>query len=116
MSTRNYRASLTATDNYLVHLDLTQPFSINDGSDYHLSLIDPTVPQLKGQTLWSNAANTTLYSYGGHGLGNTSIDEGIWTYDLAGEKWAVQRTSIKPVRLYSGGSCSCPFRSLFIVR
>ncbi|KAF4219466.1 hypothetical protein CNMCM6457_003032 [Aspergillus fumigatiaffinis] len=97
-----------SSHNYLVHLDLTQPFSINDGSDYHLSLIDPTVPQLKGQTLWSNAANTTLYSYGGHGLGNTSIDEGIWTYDLAGEKWAVQRTSIKPVRLYSGASSNVP--------
>ncbi|GFG17388.1 hypothetical protein IFM5058_08449 [Aspergillus udagawae] len=97
-----------STHNYLVDLDLTQPFSIDNGSDYHLSLIDPTVPQLKGQTLWSNAANTTLYSYGGHGLGNTSLDEGIWTYDLADEKWAVQKTSIKPVRLYSGVSSNVP--------
>lgn len=104
MPTRYNRASLTAADNYLVTLDLSQPFSSNDGSTYHLSVIDPAVPQLKGQTLWSNAANTTLYSYGGHGLGNTSLDEGIWTYDLAGEKWGLQKTSIKPVRLYSGGT------------
>lgn len=69
-----------------------------------MSLVDSDVPKLKDQALWSDQANTTLYSYGGRGASNTSADEGVWTYTIADRKWQLQQTSIKPVRLVGGGT------------
>ncbi|PGH11406.1 hypothetical protein AJ79_04907 [Helicocarpus griseus UAMH5409] len=54
-------------NNYIVELDLTRPFSVEDGSEYKMSLIDGKVPILKDQALWSDKQNTTLFAYGGRG-------------------------------------------------
>ncbi|KAK2775506.1 hypothetical protein FQN52_003975 [Onygenales sp. PD_12] len=91
-----------SSHNYLVQLDLTKQFSIHDGSKYKMSLIRPKVPTLKDQALWTDKDNTTLFTYGGRGASNTSIDNGLWTYTIADKSWKLQTTSIRPVR-FSGG-------------
>ncbi|KAK2743719.1 hypothetical protein FQN55_007122 [Onygenales sp. PD_40] len=97
-----------SSHNYLVQLDLTKRFSIHDGSKYKMSLIRPKVPTLKDQALWTDKDNTTLFTYGGRGASNTSIDNGLWTYTIADKSWKLQTTSIRPVR-FSGGGMFLPF-------
>ncbi|XHG06160.1 hypothetical protein AWENTII_009365 [Aspergillus wentii] len=93
-----------ASHNYLVELDLSKQLDLNDGSNYKMSIIDPSVPELKDQALWANQDNTTLYSYGGRGAGDVSEDNGLWTYNPATESWKLQQTSIKPTRYQAGAS------------
>lgn len=90
-------------DNYLVQLDLSSSFSTDDGAKYKMSLVDSEVPKIKGQALWSDKANTTLFTYGGNYLDVASVDQGLWTYTIADGSWKLQQTSIKPVRLQGGG-------------
>ncbi|KAF9894833.1 hypothetical protein FE257_004454 [Aspergillus nanangensis] len=96
------------SNNYLVELDLTSAFSTDDGSKYRMSLVDSSVPKLKDQALWSDKANTTLYSYGGRGASDTSADEGLWTYTIKNQEWKLQQASIKPVRLVGGAYTNAP--------
>jgi hypothetical protein len=96
-------------DNYLVQVDLAQRFSITNGSNYKLSLIDSAVPDLKAQALWSDKANTTLYDYGGHVDSNTTVDDGVWVYDIGQKLWQLQQTIIRPIRLFAGGAPDSPF-------
>ena len=95
-------------DNYLVQLDLARRFSITNGSNYKLSLIDSAVPELKAQALWSDKANTTLYEYGGLIHTNNTADDGVWTYDIGQKLWQLQQTIIRPVRLFAGGAFDGP--------
>ncbi|KAE8422773.1 hypothetical protein BDV36DRAFT_309790 [Aspergillus pseudocaelatus] len=96
------------SDNYLVQLDLSSSFSTDDGSKYKMSLIDSKVPKIKGQALWSNQDNTTLFTYGGNSLDVTSADQGLWTYTIADGSWKLQQTSIQPVRLQGGAYANAP--------
>ncbi|KAL2816667.1 hypothetical protein BJX63DRAFT_419866 [Aspergillus granulosus] len=99
-----------STNNYLVEVDLSDPLDLSDGANYNLSLIPSNVPSLKGQALWSNQRNTTLYSYGGLGANNILADEGAWTYTLGNGEWELQSGSIKPVRLSYGAQVNVPER------
>ena len=92
-----------AIDNYLVTLDLSSQVSLDDGANYRMSLINSSFPTLKGQALWSDQDNTTLYAYGGAGLGTTSVDGGIWTYDITSKSWGVEESDVDPPRLTDGG-------------
>ncbi|OXV06242.1 hypothetical protein Egran_05990 [Elaphomyces granulatus] len=93
-----------SSHNYLVQLDLARRFSITNGSNYKLSLIDSAVPELKAQALWSDKANTTLYEYGGLIHTNNTVDDGVWAYDIGQKLWQLQQTIIRPVRLFAGVS------------
>ncbi|KAL4919697.1 hypothetical protein BDW62DRAFT_209634 [Aspergillus aurantiobrunneus] len=96
------------SNNYLVELNLSAPIDLGDGANYKLSTIPSNVPKLKDQALWANAANTTLFSYGGRGANGTSSDDGVWTYNIADNSWRIQQTSVKPVRLVSGAYVNAP--------
>ncbi|KAE8163035.1 hypothetical protein BDV40DRAFT_264045 [Aspergillus tamarii] len=97
-----------SSNNYLVQLDLSSSFSTDDGSKYKMSLIDSKVPKMKGQALWSDKDNTTLFTYGGNYLDVTSVDQGLWTYTIADRSWKLQQTSIQPVRLQGGAYANVP--------
>ncbi|EEP76020.1 conserved hypothetical protein [Uncinocarpus reesii 1704] len=100
--------NLASIDDYLVQLDLTRKFSVDVGSYYRMSLIDPAIPKLKDQALWSSQDNSTLYCYGGRGVSNTSADNGIWTYKTAEKTWQLQQASVRPVRLVKGAYVNAP--------
>lgn len=85
-------------------LDLTSSFSVNDGSNYKLTVINNTVPDVKYQALWPDRDNSTLYMYGGLFVGNVSTDTGIWTYRTSDKIWQMQQESIIPTRLVNGGT------------
>lgn len=87
-------------------IDLTSSFSTTDGSNYHLTKIDPTVPKVKNQAFWSNAANTTIYMYGGRYVSQSPVDSAIWQYSIQDGTWSMQQGSIQPTRLVYG-SMSC---------
>lgn len=93
---------LIFADNYLMTLDLTSSFSTSDGSNYHLTKIDPTVPKVKNQALWPNPSNTTLYMYGGRYVSAQPVDEGIWIYSVQNGTWSLQQGSFAPTRLVYG--------------
>ncbi|KAE8379096.1 hypothetical protein BDV26DRAFT_176784 [Aspergillus bertholletiae] len=97
-----------ASNNYLVELDLSSSFSTDDGAKYKMSLVDAEVPKIKDQAMWSNRDNTTLFTYGGRGVNNISVDQGLWTYTIADGSWKLQQTSIKPVRLQGGAYVDVP--------
>lgn len=91
-------------DNYFIKLDLSAPVDLQDGSNYKLSLVPTKVPKLRDQALWSNQANSTLFSYGGRSpSGKRPDDGGVWMYNIADGSWEEQKTSVKPVRLIEGG-------------
>ncbi|KAF5861299.1 hypothetical protein ETB97_000415 [Aspergillus alliaceus] len=69
-----------------------------------MSLVDTEVPKLKDRAMWSKKDNITLSTNGGRGVGEASVDQGLWTYNIADESWQLQQTSIKPVRLQGGAS------------
>ncbi|KAB8264201.1 hypothetical protein BDV32DRAFT_135551 [Aspergillus pseudonomiae] len=96
------------SDNYLVQLDLSSSFSTDDGAKYKMSLVDGAVPKIKDQAMWSDKDNTTLFTYGGRGVDDTSVDQGLWTYTIADGSWKLQQTSIKPVRLQGGAYVDAP--------
>ncbi|KAL5047125.1 hypothetical protein BDW71DRAFT_181117 [Aspergillus fruticulosus] len=73
-----------------------------------MSLIPSDVPTLKDQALWSNSANTTLFSYGGRGANSTSADNGAWAYSISDASWQVQMSSVSPVRLVDGAYVNVP--------
>lgn len=91
-------------DNYLIELDLSAPVDLQNGSNYKLSLIPTDVPTLKDQALFSNQANSTLFSYGGRSPNREKPDDGgVWMYHISDGSWEEQKTSVKPVRLIEGG-------------
>ncbi|RAK80039.1 uncharacterized protein BO72DRAFT_27003 [Aspergillus fijiensis CBS 313.89] len=91
-----------SSHNYMLQLDLSQSFSMNDGANYKMSLVDAQIPVLKDQALWSSRDNSSLFLYGGRRASNISLDEKVWKYEVQGGKWEVQETSAVPVR-YDGG-------------
>lgn len=97
-----------ASHNYLVQLNLSSSFAIDDGAKYKMSLVDSKIPKIKDQAMWSNKGNTTLFTYGGRGVDNTTVDQGLWTYTIADGSWQLQQTSIKPVRLQGGAYVDAP--------
>lgn len=90
-------------DNYLVTLDLTSASSTSDGKNYKMTKIDSLVPKIKDMAFWSNAANSTLYQYGGRYLDNVTSENTIWTYTVGDKSWDAQVGSIQPTRLEYGG-------------
>ncbi|KAE8394107.1 hypothetical protein BDV23DRAFT_179911 [Aspergillus alliaceus] len=58
--------------------------------------------------MWSKKDNITLSTNGGRGVGEASVDQGLWTYNIADESWQLQQTSIKPVRLQGGAYADAP--------
>lgn len=100
----NSRLLTCRKDNYLIELDLSAPVDLQNGSNYKLSLIPTDVPTLKDQALWSNQANSTLFSYGGRSPnGERPDDGGVWMYRISDGSWEEQKTSVKPERLIEGG-------------
>ncbi|KAJ5648013.1 hypothetical protein N7490_004385 [Penicillium lividum] len=99
---------LNASNNYLVTLDLTSSFSTSEGKNYKMSKIDATVPKVKDMALWSNAANTTLYQYGGRYLGSVTSENTVWTYTAKNESWNAQEGSVPPKRLEYGVDTNAP--------
>ncbi|KAA8645014.1 uncharacterized protein ATNIH1004_009225 [Aspergillus tanneri] len=97
-----------ASNNYLVQLDLTQEFYVNNGSHYKMSLVPSNIPKLKDQALWSSQDNATLFAYGGRGIRNTSSDNGIWTYKPQTRSWSLQQTGIIAVRRLGGAYVNAP--------
>ncbi|KAB8233993.1 uncharacterized protein BDW43DRAFT_310668 [Aspergillus alliaceus] len=73
-----------------------------------MSLVDTEVPKLKDRAMWSKKDNITLSTNGGRGVGEASVDQGLWTYNIADESWQLQQTSIKPVRLQGGAYADAP--------
>lgn len=61
------------------------------------------VPKIKDMALWANAANTTLYQYGGRYLENITTDNTIWTYNVKDESWATLEGSTQPAQREYGG-------------
>jgi hypothetical protein len=90
-------------DNYLVTLDLTSSFETSEGKNYKMTKINTEVPKIKDMALWSNAANTTLYQYGGRFLENITSENTIWTYATKKKSWNKQDGTIQPSRLEYGG-------------
>ena len=85
-------------------LDLSSSIlDLSDGSNYKLSPIDSSVPNVKDQALWPNLENSTLYMYGGRFAANTSTDNGPWTYTIKDDSWQLQPITVKPTRLVYGG-------------
>ena len=87
----------------MLQLDLSQSFSVNDGANYKMSLVDAQIPVLKDQALWSSRDNSSLFLYGGRRASNVSLDEKVWKYEVQEGKWEVQETSAVPVRYDGGG-------------
>lgn len=105
-------------NSYLIELPLTEMLNLDEGSTYHMRLVDPAVPKLKGQAFWyadhwrleaqadivrSNSANDTLFTYGGQALSNVTSGDGAWLLSVNDGSWRQQASSIKPVRLEQGG-------------
>ncbi|KAJ5937351.1 hypothetical protein N7454_004651 [Penicillium verhagenii] len=93
---------------YLVTLDLTSSFSVNDGSNYKMTIVNDTVPAVKYQAFWASQDNSTMYMYGGLFVGNVSNDNGIWTYTPNQKTWQSQQESIIPARLVNGANTNAP--------
>lgn len=100
----NSRLLTCRKDNYFIKVDLSAPVDLQDGSNYKLSLIPTDVPKLRDQALWSNQANSTLFSYGGRSPNGKKPDAGgVWMYSISDGSWEEQKTSVEPVRLIEGG-------------
>ncbi|KAJ5266977.1 Kelch-type beta propeller [Penicillium angulare] len=94
---------------YLMTLDLTSSFSVNDGSNYKLTIINDTVPDVKYQAFWPSRDNSTLYMYGGMFLNNVSTDTGIWAYSPNQKVWQIlEQEIIIPTRLVNGANTNAP--------
>lgn len=93
--------------------DLRSPFSVDDGANYKMTLVDSVVPKVKQQALWGDQANTTLFMYGGRYVSNTTALPTTYTYSIEDEEWAAQQSSIQPNRLVNGGACFKLFRMDF---
>ncbi|KAJ5916588.1 hypothetical protein N7504_000603 [Penicillium tannophilum] len=100
---------LNSSNNYLVTLDLTSSFSTSEGKNYKMSkLPNSIVPKIKDMALWANAANTTLYQYGGRYLEDITTDNAIWTYNVNDKSWAAQEGSVQPAQREYGVDTNAP--------
>ena len=68
-----------------------------------MTKIDTSVPKIKDMALWTNAANDTLYQYGGRYLENITTGTTVWTYNVQDKSWDAQQGSIQPTQLEAGG-------------